>query len=128
MAAETDDLFVATDADGDIGKLLEESFGARFEPTADGNPVLPVDQRTGIYLGPHEFGHTPLQEADGTWGDLPEAYRQWIQVRNLDRDYALQMNIARRVFDVLERHGRWKILLTHDLELVVDRYDPGQQD
>lgn len=127
MAAETDDLFVAADEEGTgVRRRLEESFGGSFEPTADGNPVLSVDQRTGIYVGPHEFGSAPLQEPDGTWVDLPDAYHLWIQVRNMDRDADLQMLISRRVFGVLKSAGRWKVLLTHDLERIIDRYDPDQ--
>lgn len=111
------DVFIdANESAEQIRRVLAGALGGQFRPSDDGNPYLPVGARTVIYAGPHEF-------TDAAGAPVSQ-YAHWIEVRDLDRDHARQLRLARRVFDAAVAVGRWRVVLIDDMQHLVASYQP----
>ncbi|GAA4082514.1 hypothetical protein [Actinomadura miaoliensis] len=106
----------------DLAAVGAKALGGSFAPDADGTLVLVTcGGAVAVNLSRHGFRDDP--EADD---DFPcyEAHPYWFEVRDLDKNYARQMEVARSVFDAVVRAGRWRAFLTDDLQTLEAVYTP----
>ncbi|MGH3505098.1 MAG: hypothetical protein ACRDQA_30025 [Nocardioidaceae bacterium] len=115
----TDEVFIAADQpiEAVLARLRDRLDRGELRYAEDtGTPYLMLED-VDIYVRRHEFPDdedAPLSE-----------YPYMVEIRHLDGDAGEQEKIAHVVFDAARSEG-WRALCFHDMQVIVEGYDPGR--
>ncbi|GLZ15251.1 hypothetical protein Acsp04_54860 [Actinomadura sp. NBRC 104425] len=107
----------------DLVALGERVLEGSFVPDGDGTLLLVMrGGAVAVNLSRHIFTDDPEDD-----DDFPsyEAHPYWFEVRDLDKNYGRQMEIARDIFHAVVDEGRWRAFLSDDLQTLEAVYTPA---
>lgn len=108
----------------ELDQLLHRSFQCEIDP-ADNHVMYTFDDdKTSIRIYKHEF--------DNDRDLLYEEYPYFIDVRakrrkNWEEAEAWQKELGSQIFEALKKTGEYRLLMVWDLQLFLEKFDPGKK-
>jgi hypothetical protein len=101
----------------EAASVVGRRLGGEFSSGPDGDLLMMLGS-VAVNSGPHEFDDGDVTYDDGRDVLLAARFPIWFEVRDLDKDYARQNQIALEIFEAVRSKG-WRAVATDDLQTLL---------